>query len=164
MHVFLMLIFCVCCKKCFAYAQSWSDFDSTDVVLDENSDLFSTTTLYDNDIWDISSTTFGDSEDDSLFASSRDCGSSASPLGRRAGETCTDEQTDNKKPSVEIRPLERTNDAPLLPAKSNYYICSPEKMGYSRNFAMCDSGLENDRHPTLEPGVFDLTNCDICTS
>ena len=163
MHFFLMLILCVYCKKFFAYEQDWSDFDSTD-VLGENSDLFSTATIYDNDLWDTSSTTSVDSDDDLLFVSSRDCGSSASPLGRRASETCTNEQTDDKKPSLEIRPLRRTKDAPLLPVNSNYDICLPDLMGYSRNFAMCDSGLETDRHPTSEPGVFDLTNCDLCAS
>ena len=165
MHIFfLTLTFCVYSTNCFAYGQDWSDFDPNGDVLGGNSDLLISETPYDIDLWDLTSIPSVDSDDGFLLVDSNACDSSLSPLGRRAGETCTNEKPPDNKPGIEVRPLRTTQDAPLLPTKSNYYLCLPDLLGYSRNFAMCDSGSDDDRILTLIPGVFDLVNSDICTS
>lgn len=162
MHIFsLTLTFCIHSADCFAFAQAWSDFDLYEDVLGGSSNLFTSEPPYENDLWGLSSIP-SNSDDSLLLVDSNSCDSSLSPLGRRAGETCTNETPPVDKPSIEVRPLGTTKDAPLLPTKSNYYLCLPDLLGYSRNFAMCDSG-EESRLPTDMPGVFDLSNADICT-
>lgn len=161
---FLTLTLCIYCRRCFVNGQDWSAFDSTEGALGGNSDLILPDTSYDNDFWDSSSPFSVSSDDDLLLVDSSACGSLSSPLGRRGGETCPNETPPIQKPIIELRPLGTTNDPRLLPMKSNYYLCLPDLMGYSRNYVICDSGSDDDRHSTSEPGIFDLTNCDICTS
>lgn len=152
-----MLILGIYCRRFFALAEDWSGFDTTDYVLGRNSDDFTTTTSYDDNLWDLSSDASVDSDDGLLLVDSPDCASWSSSLGRR------DEMCRIKKPSVEVRPLGRTKDAPLVPPEGNYELCLPDLMGYARNLVFCDSGSAADRHPSPTPGAFDLINCTPCT-
>lgn len=166
MHFFLLLTLCVYCKNYFSYAEDWSGFDPTDYILDENSDLLTTATADGNDLWDLSSTTSIDSNNDLLLVDLPACASLTSSLGRRDGGICTNEKPDedtDKKSSFEVRPLGRTKDAPLFPIDSNYELCLPDLTGYKRNMVFCDSGFAADRHPTLKTGIFDIVNCTPCT-
>lgn len=168
MHFFFIaLTLCIYCRKCFAYVDDSSDFSLTDDLTLDTYDLFTSASPYDNDLWDLSSTPFVDldDDDDPLLDELSACALLPSPLARRGGETCTNEKPPTvEKPIIEIRPLGRTKDAPLLPKQPNYNICMPDMMGYDRRFVVCDSGFELDRRLTSTLGVFDLTNCDICIS
>ena len=156
MHFFFFtLTICIYYGNYFAYAQDLLAFDSNDDALDAT---------YDNDFWNLTSpTTSADTDEDLFLVDSSACASSLNPLGRRAGESCTDQQTaEKKRPFVEIRPLGQTKDAPLLPLRINPDICAPDYVGRSRLLVFCDSGVEIDRHLTEIPGVFDLINATPC--
>lgn len=165
MHIFfLALTLCIYPTNCCAYEQDWSDFNPNDDVLGENLDLFTSAAPSESDLWDISPVSSINSGDELFLVDSNPCDSLLNPLRRRAGETCTNPKSSVDVPGIQIRPLGTTKDTPLLPTKSNYYLCLPDLLGYSRNFAMCDSGFDSDIHDTSTLGVFDLSNCDICTS
>lgn len=145
----MQLIFFVSllCTLCFAQG---------DILFNDASDI----SFLDDDFNDYGNLgSPGLFEDDSVAWNS--CSTSTDPLGRR-GISC---KNTDEKPDIEIRPLGRTKDDPLLPSllNGNPELCDIEVMGMTRTVVMCDSGLVIDRLPQPSPDTFDLENCTPCT-
>lgn len=93
-------------------------------------------------------------------------------LNRRGGElTCpnplkppanNDDVKEENPPDVKFRRLGTTEDLPLATPTYNMEICDPLTMGTYRTIVACDSGREEDRKPTEDPGIYVLEHCTPC--
>ena len=144
--------------------------DDAGYEFNEDSNSESTRDIFDDDLWGLDSTDQIDAANglamNNLFASNP-CSLSISPLGRRS-ESCTNtEQGQELEPeppdmSVEVRPLGKTKDSPLLPFQHHPELCPFDLMTYSRVYVMCDSGKPTDLYSSPIPGSTDLGNCTPC--
>lgn len=146
------------------------DSFSTDMpdpgLLNEASEFEVSPDFFDNDHLDFSFTDSNVSLDETSWDDSIGldfCSSTTDPLGRR-GEACTNMKNirvENKAPDIEVRPLGRTQDRPLLPPELNRKICYSALAG-DRGKPVCDSGEPSDRILSPLQMVFALYDCTPC--
>lgn len=161
---FFFLLLCITLSIYSTQGRGLTDDELNTDLLYGVSDLDTNPQLADEDLWELDSINNIDAGEtyflDTSIASDA-CSSPSNQLSRR-GEICTDKKPDEVKPVIQVRPLGRTNDAPLKPVEYNYEICPVETYGYNRNLVVCDSGDSNDIHPNFNSGNFDLDNCTPC--
>lgn len=162
---FFSLLLCTIFSTYSTLGRSFTDDELNTDLLYDVSDFDTNPPLAENDFWDLDSISYIDAEETYLLdtsIASDACSSPLNPLGRR-GESCTDEKPDNEvKPVIQVRPLGRTEDAPLKPLQYNFELCPVESYGHNRNLPVCDSGDSGDIHPREDSGNFDLDNCSPC--
>lgn len=147
--------------------------DDVDYAFNEDSDSDSKPKrddLFDDELWGLGPTDQIDAANEVAWdysIASTPCSLSTSLLRRRS-ESCTDTKQEPEPEleppdmSVEVRPLGKTEDSPLLPLQYHFELCPYDLMTYGRQYVMCDSGKPTDLYPSPIPGSTDLSNCTPC--
>ena len=111
--------------------------------------------LFDTGLGDLDST-YSISAD-GFEAASSTCSASSGGLGRRELSVCPDKRPDLE---YELR-FDKTGERFLF-MTGNPAICRMFEMCPGCLYAVCDSGVDADRIPTLVPAVYDLNNASPC--
>lgn len=120
--------------------------------------MLDTTTpdLFDTDLGDVEPI-YSISADDGFEAASSTCSASHGGLGRRELSVCPADRPDLE---YELR-FEKTGERFFF-MSGNPAICGMFEMCPGCLYAVCDSGVDADRIPTLVPLVYDLKNASPC--
>lgn len=96
---------------------------------------------------------------DGFEAASSTCSASSHGLGRRGLSVCP-----AKRPDLEYELRFVTTDERFFFMSGNLAVCRMFEMCPGCLFAVCDSGVEADRIPTLKPEIYDLNNVSPCNA
>lgn len=120
--------------------------------------MLDTTTpdLFDTDLGNADST-YSISADDGFEAASSTCSASRGGLGRRELSVCPVDRPDLE---YELR-FDKTGERFFF-MSGNPAICGMFEMCPGCLYAVCDSGVQADRIPTLVPLVYDLNSASPC--
>lgn len=112
-----------------------------------------------SEIFDPSSTETIDSDNQLAFDETTNMPECSSPTSRRSRGI---QYCPASRPDIQIRPLPKTDDLPLLFSPKNLEICPQDLYTSWRPFPMCDSGLTDERRIRAFPDIYDLINCTPC--